>query len=171
MTSIGPYHQKTNMTFMFDKHDLRGSLPQKTECINSISNIISMNPDFSKFRYILRLSKLDNLYNDKQANFTLFVPSDACLSNIPDAVFVNMDLLTARSIIKASTLNRKITSDILSDSPCAYFMSNSSINRLFVSNNNGQILINNNINVIGKDIMAENGIIHVIDNLIWPLII
>ena len=169
MTSVGPYHQKTNMTFMFDKSDLRGPLPQKVECHNSLSNIISMNPDFSKFRYILRLSKLDGLYSDIQANFTLFVPSDDALTNIPDSVFVNMDLLTARNIIKTSTLNNRITSDILSDSPCSYFMTNNPTNRLFVTNLNGQITIDNHINIIGTDIMASNGIIHVVDGLIRPL--
>jgi len=169
MTSVGPYHQKTNLTFMFDKSDLRGPLPQKVEHPNSLSSIISMNPDFSKFRYILRMSKLDGLYNDMQANFTLFVPSDAALINIPESVFVNMDLLTARHIVKTSTLNNRITSDILSDSPCSYFMTNSPANRLFVTNVNGQITIDNHINVIGTDIMAVNGIIHVVDGLIQPL--
>ena len=169
MTSVGPYHQKTNLTFMFDKSDLRGPLPQKVESPNSLSNIISMNPDFSKFRYILRLSKLDAIYNDIQANFTLFVPSDDALINIPESVFVNMDLLTARHIVKTSTLNSRITSDILSDSPCSYFMTNNSANRLFVTNVNGQSTIDNHINVIGADIMAVNGIIHVVDGLIKPL--
>jgi uncharacterized surface protein with fasciclin (FAS1) repeats len=168
MTSTGPYHQKTNLTFMFDKNDLRGPLPKKTDCLNSLSYILSATPEFSKFRYILRLSKLDDLYNDQQANFTLFVPTN---DSIPESMLVNMDLLTARNIITASTLNYRITSDILSDSPCAYFTTNNAANRMFVSNFAGQTTINNYINLIGKDISATNGIIHVIDKMLLPIII
>jgi uncharacterized surface protein with fasciclin (FAS1) repeats len=171
MTSNGPYHQKTNMTFMFDRKDLRGPLPQKVLNPNTLSYIISMNPDFSRFRYILRLAKMEDLYNDIQADFTVFVPSDTCLRSIPDSIFVNMDLITARNIVTTSTLNRRITYDILSDSPCANFMSNNPVNRLFITNLNGQTSIFNDINVIQSDIMATNGIIHVVDGLIRPLIL
>jgi hypothetical protein len=99
------------------------------------------------------------------------VPSDNNLRNIPESVFVNMDLLTAKSIIKTSTLNNRITGDILSDSPCSYFMSNNPSNRLFITNVNGQTSIYNDINVIKTDIIATNGIIHIIDGLIWPILI
>ena len=40
--------------------------------------------------------------------------------------------------------------------------------RLFVTNMNGKTYINNNIQVIEKDLDALNGTVHVIDNLIWP---
>lgn len=169
MVSIGPYCEKTNMTHMFNMNDLRGPLPQKIENPGSLSYIISNTREFSKFRYILRLSKLDGIYNDLEANFTLFVPTDLSLSNIPDTFLTNMDLLTARQIVRASTLNRRITSDILSDSPCAYFNTRDEKSRLFITNMNGQTSINNNINVINSDIQAFNGIIHVTDGLIWPI--
>lgn len=171
MTSIGPYSEKTNLSYMYDKVDLRGPLPQKIDILGSLSWIISMTPNFSKFRYILRLAKLDNMLCDLNVNYTVFVPTDESLSDIPENVFLNMDLLTARSIIQASILKRKITSDILSDNPCSYFMTLNPYTRLFVTNVNGQTSIDNHINIIKSDIMANNGIIHATNGLIKPNII
>ncbi len=166
MTSIGPYSEKTNLSYMYDKVDLRGPLPQKKDFPSSLAWIISMTPNFSKFRYILRLSKLDEMFSDQQSSYTVFVPTDESLSNIPENIFLNMDLLTARSIIQASTLKNRITSDVLSDNPCSYFMTLNPYTRLFITNANGQTSIDNDINVVKSDIMVNNGIIHVTDGLI-----
>ena len=84
---------------------------------------------------------------------------------------MNMDQSTARNIIKSSMLNRRITSDLLEDSPAAYFLTTHPPNRLFVTNISGHTHINNDTNVINKNIQAINGIIHVVDKMLWPLII
>mgnify|MGYP001289925403 CR=1 FL=1 len=170
MVSLGPYHEKTSNMYILDQRLPRGSAYSKqVECPNSLSYIISNEKRFSKFRYILRLSKLNNLYNDIQSNSTLFVPTDNFLQNIPESVFINMDLLTARQIIKASTLKNRITNDILKDNPSCYFITENSTNKLLVTNFNNQTKLNNQINLLDEEIFANNGIIHVIDDLILPL--
>ena len=168
MVSSGPYTQSMNQTHMFDLPDLRGPLPIIIKCPNSLSGIVDSHPDFTKFKYMLNLAKLDTLYGDLQADFTIFVPSDNALRHINNNVFLNMNKNTARHIIKSSTLKRKITSAILSDSPASWFHTMDPPNRLFVTNINGKTYLNNTINVVHKDIPASNGIIHVIDGLIWP---
>ena len=96
--------------------------------------------------------------------------TDDFLKYIPESVFVNMDLVTARNIIQASTLENRITSEILKDSKCSFFTTMNKYNRLSVKNNNINIILNNNINVIQTDIICTNGIIHIIDSLIIPKI-
>lgn len=169
MVSIGPYTEKTNYTHMFDMGDLRGPLPIKKPVKNTLTYFLENHPEFSRFYYILKLAKLGHLYADKQANFTLFVPTNTCLSYIPEDVFVNMDISTAKHIIKASTLNRRITSDILEDSPASYFLTQDPTSRLFVSNLSGRTKINNTIDVVAKDLLMCNGIVHIINNIIWPI--
>ncbi len=171
MVSTGPYTEAMNFTHMFDIPDTRGPLPIRIETPGSLSYLVANHPDFSKFRYMLRLAKLDGLYNDCQANFTIFIPSDYELRNIPDSVFINMDNATARHIVLSSTLNRKITADILEDSKAMYFLTRDPPNRLLVTNNEDRTYINRDINIIHKDMIATNGVIHVIDALIKPLII
>ena len=45
MTSIGPYSEKTNLSYMYDKVDLRGPLPQKKDFPSSLAWVISMTPN------------------------------------------------------------------------------------------------------------------------------
>lgn len=172
MTSVGPYNQSYDLSFMYSIPELRSveSVNLNTTS-NSLLDIINSHEDFRKFRYILNLSGMANKYSDPQANFTIFVPSDATLSKIPEEIFINMDISLARSIIKSSTLKRRISSKILEYSPADYFITTDPINKLFVTNNNRITMINKYINVIHKDQEADNGLLHVIDGLIWPITI
>ena len=168
MVSIGPYSEAMNFTQMFDMPDLRGPLPKIIPCKGSITSIVHEHQDFSSFKYMLNVAKLESVYNDPQADFTVFVPSDKSLSSIDNNVFLNMDIAVARHIIKSSTLKRKITAAVLGDSPASWFHTQDPPNRLFITNMNGRTRINNNINVIHKNMYAKNGLIHVIDGFIWP---
>jgi len=185
MTSSGPYTPYLNFTHMFNIPDLRGPLPIKLSSPNTLLNIIQLHPDFQKFYHLIKLANLENILNDIQADFTMFVSSDKALSRIiGDDIFTNMDILTARAILRSSMLNNRISSEVFKDSPCAYYNTVDQANRLCITNVNGETYINNtakvnNINknlgknakVIYKDIVATNGIIHVIDNLIIPYIV
>lgn len=168
MVSIGPNSQSYNFTHMFDMGDLRGCPKNKPRCENSLMFLIDNNPDFSKFRYMVNLAKMDDLLDNIQADFTLFVPSDMFMNKIDDSVFVNMDIAEARHIVKSSMLDRKITSDLLSCSSAAFFNTKDPPNRLFISNVSGKLYINNDVNIIKADVKANNGIIHVIDKLLLP---
>lgn len=168
MTSSGPYSESLNYRQMFDMTDLRGSLPEQKNCETSITGLVQSNPDMQRFSYIMNLAQLGGIYNAPQADFTLFVPSDHAIKHIPESVFTNMDQSTARHLVQSSTLNRRITSDLLEQSPAATFYTMDKPNNLFISNISGQTYVNNDIKVLHKDIPAGNGLIHVIDGLLWP---
>lgn len=165
-----PNSSPYNFTSMFNMTDRRGNLPVEKPCPGSLLDKIQNTPDFSKFSYIVELSNFKSILNAPQANFTLFVPSDNALKNISDNVFINMDSTTAWYLIKSSIIKNKIPSEILEDSPAAYFYTLSECNRLFITNVSGTTYIDDNIKIIKKDILCTNGIIHVIDGLIYPII-
>lgn len=171
MVSMGPATQSYNFSHMWNTKDLRGCLPKEVDYPTSLMSIINKHPDFSKFRYMVKLAKLEGIFNSTQADFTIFVPSDKAIAGLGDSVFMNMDDAIARHIVKSSTLDRKIPSELLEDSPAAYFLTKDPPNRLFITNISGRTYINNDINIIHKDMQAVNGLIHVIDKLIWPEII
>ena len=171
MVSIGPYSQSCNYTHMWNKGDLRPLSKKEQFCPHSLMGIINSNTDFTKFKYLVKLARLENILDHSQANFTLFVPSDKALQGINENIFSNMDDATARHIVRSSILNYRYPSEILESSPAIYYNTIDSPNRLFISNISGQTYINNCINIIKKDILTSNGIIHVIDKLIQPEII
>ena len=128
--------------------------------------VINNTPEFSKFKYIVETAMMDDILGSLQSEFTLFIPSDRAIESLD--ILKNIDISLARHIIKTSMLDRKIPSEILEDSSSSYFRTNDSANRLLIRNIFGVTYINDNIKIIYKDITTLNGIIHVVDNLIWP---
>ena len=172
MTSSGPYSQSYNFTHMFDFNDYNGPLPKVLPCPNSLLSIVNNNPDFSIFKFMVYRARLESFLNSIQANFTIFIPSDKhLLRKVDKDIFTNMDILTARSIVKTSMLNDRISSEVLGDSPAAYYYTTEPSNRLFITNINGDTIINDYIKIIKKDVLLSNGIVHVIDGLIIQFII
>lgn len=172
MVSVGPTTQSYDLSHMYLIPDLRSTGPVKQNIDpTSLLGIINSNTDFRKFRYILNLSGMSGRYSDPQGEFTIFVPSDSTIAQIPEEVFINMDSSTARTIVSSSTFKRRIPSELIEDYPASYFITADPINKLFITNISGRTVINDCINVIKKDIIASNGIIHVVDGLLWPIII
>ena len=167
----GPNSQSYNFTSMFNMTDKRGLFPIAKPCPGTLLDVIENTPNFSKFRYILKLSIQQGILNSVQSNFTMFVPNDESLKNINDNVFINMDTTSAWYIVKSCMIKNKIPSEIIEDSPAAYYYTLSEGNRLFITNIRGITYLNNSIKIIHKDIMCTNGIIHVIDGLFIPNIL
>ena len=172
MTANQPYSMSYDFSHMYSIKDLRGPYPKAAACKGSLLDIIEHHPDFRIFNFMLDRAQMKQIFNEKQANFTIFIPSDRALSlKDNEDVFTNMDILTAKTIVKASSLNNRISSEILEDSPNAWYYTMSEQNRLCITNISENTYINGDIKVLYKDILATNGIIHVIDNIIIPYII
>ena len=164
MVSVGPDSQPCNLTHMFDFF-LRSQTGHKTLDQDSLFGIINRTEDFSFFKRIVENAMMCDILNSSQTDFTLFVPhNDAFLGK--DLNY--MDISLARHIVRTSTLDKKITSELLEDSATSYFATKDPPNRLFVRNFNGDTFINDQAKVVYKDIIATNGIIHIVDKLIIP---
>ena len=98
---------------------------------------------------------LANDYDALQANCTFFAPPDEYLRHIPEGVFVNMDRGTARSLIMSLTLDRRIPYVLLADSPIATYNTRLIPNKLFITNVNGDMYINNTIKVTPGDVHEQ----------------
>jgi len=169
MTSLTPTTMSLDNSHMYSFTDLRKCIKgPKQYCKGSIMDIINSNADFSKFAYIIKLARLDNVLNDIQANFTIFVPSNRMINDISEGVFTNLDISSARQIVLTSIIKYRIPSSLLSDSPASYFITMNPVEKLFITNMNNIIYINNCISVVHTDIEATNGLIHIVDKLIWP---
>jgi len=168
MVSIGPNSQSYNFTHMFRMRDLRSPKQPPSYCRDSLMGIISRSTNFSKFKHMVLTAGLDAVLNDPQANFTMFVPDDRAIQGLGDGIFLNMDDATARHVVKASMLDRRITSDILESSRAAYYITKDPPNRLFITNIKGKTCVSNDVHIVQKDVQATNGVIHVVDKLLWP---
>tara|TARA_Y100000389_G_scaffold203882_2_gene253925 strand:- start:60 stop:575 length:516 start_codon:yes stop_codon:yes gene_type:complete len=171
MTSIGPYTQTLNFTHMFDIQDLRGERKPQV-CPGSLLAIIDdKNNDFSLYSFVVKLAGLNLELTEPQANFTLFIPTDTVLKekNLEHYI-LNMDRLSARDFILSSMLNNKITTDLLMISKACKFITRKQPYDLNVLCVDDKIIINGRARLIEKDLEAVNGLIHVVDNVLFPLV-
>lgn len=172
MAYISPNSQSYNFTHMFDMTDRRGPLPKKEPCPGSLLDIISKDPRFSKFHHILQKAMMTEFLNSPMANYTVFVPDDNRLQYF-GPFLENMDLLTARNIAKNSIVYGRLSSEVLKDSPISYLYTSqdNSRDRLCITNMDDRTIINGTIEVLEWDILATNGIIHVVEGLLVPYMI
>lgn len=168
MVSLSPDTQSYNFTHMYDFIDYKGNKAPELSKKNTIYNFLVNNPNFSKALSLVNKAMFDGDFNSEQGNFTLFVPSNDSLKNIPDEYFNTMNVGTAKHIINASTLNRRVPKKNLMFSPVAYFNTRNATMRMYITNINDITIINECVNVVKYDINFENGIIHVVDNFIFP---
>ena len=175
MTSNAPNSQATNYTYLFEKQNYRTACKPIKPNKNSLLDIINNSPDLTVFKNVVRVGKYQEILNSPQSNFTIFVPTDQTIlgttngmRNRDEIISGELDIGLAIEVLKASILNDKITSELLEYSPFTYLIPIDKTNRLFIKNISGITTINNNITVLVKDIICENGVIHIIDDIIIP---
>jgi len=99
--------------------------------------------------------------------FTVFAPTNAAFENLPDGV---LDDLLANPAILAQVLqyhvvSGKVMSGDVTTGSVPTLLEGTSLN---VVVNGDQIVINDLSNVIGEDVDASNGVIHLIDEVLIP---
>jgi len=137
----------------------------------SIVDIALSNPEFSTLVTALTAADLVGTLADLDGEFTVFAPTNAAFDNLPAGTLDSLlaDTATLRQIL----LYHVFGGNVLSDSAIniARSMENTvpmkndvSAALSFVDN----MLFVNGANVSAANITAENGVIHVIDNVILP---
>lgn len=170
MVSIGPYTQAYDMKHMYDFVDLRGKRKPCDYNTNTLMGIIGNNPDFTIFTKIVKKAGYTGKLSDKQADFTIFVPSDSELKNKYSQQFLdNIDDGLSRQILAFSMMNRKIDQQLLQSSPVSIFPTLDRSSSMYVNTVSDITMLPNCTKVIHWNHPAENGIVHVIDNLLVPV--
>lgn len=162
---MGPNSYSRLYFHMTDFKDKRGNSRTIKINENSILDIISKTEEFSNYREIVRHSQYESKLNDCSIVTTVFVPVNEAF---PNEFLDNLDRLQANVFIQSNSIDRSITSELLEYSPYSILPTKfNTPNNLKVSNVNGSTYING-CKIIIKDIMAENGVIHVVDKLNIP---
>lgn len=171
MTSLGPAHQSHDYKHMYmPKKDIYRNTAPSMGTPNSLYGIISSNPDFTLFRKIVMVAGVDNILSSEQFNGTLFVPSDTFFEE--NINLVSFDRTTARSIFDYLSLPTQIGSRSLKSIPFSRIRNrHKSSSYIDIKNMNDTCILDNVANVITFDILASNGVIHIIDRLITPITI
>lgn len=181
MTSCGPDGQPSLYTHMWSFPDYRqqgnnsqSSQPALAPCFSpgSLYAYFYGNPSFSKFRTIIDRAQMIGQLGGPQANFTILAPKDESLTQIPIEYFTKMDNGLAKQILDASIIHRPQNRKILTSSPVSYYATKNPEMRMYITNigtKSGMVTrVNNCASIVEWDIECNNGIIHVVDNIIAP---
>ncbi len=145
--------------------------PIVEEPTNSIVDIALSNPDFSTLVDALSRTNLVSALQG-EGPFTVFAPTDAAFSNL-----FNTLGLSGLDEIDNSTLTSILLYHVVPDEALSSSLSTGYIQSLstaapdgntlslFVSTMGG-VSINGNVNVVSADIIADNGVVHVVDRSI-----
>ena len=98
--------------------------------------------------------------------FTLFAPTDEAFKNLPDGALEGLlkDKEALKNVLLYHVVSGKVSSKEVVDLNKATTLNGADLN---IKTNNGKVMIND-ADVIGADVMASNGIIHVIDKVLLP---
>ena len=139
---------------------------------NHIFNVAFDNGNFTTLIAALEATGLDSVLADESAQFTVFAPTDTAFAllgqNAVDALLADTDAL--RNILLYHVISG---STILQDGAVTAAQSN--MNTVTMANNqtaalsfvDSKLFINKS-NVSAADVMASNGVIHVVDQVIIP---
>lgn len=123
-----------------------------------------INTFHPKFAMIIKKSRLDWHMADIQFRGTIFLPLER---SIDENAILNMDINTARKIVKYHFMTGLYPKDVLFTSTFQQLQTTIkgySI-QAYISDK-GFMILNNNTPIIHYDIQLNNGIIHIIPNLL-----
>jgi uncharacterized surface protein with fasciclin (FAS1) repeats len=98
--------------------------------------------------------------------FTVFAPTDEAFKNLPKGALEGLlkDKEALKNVLLYHVVSGKVSSKEVVDLNKATTLNGSDLN---IKTNNGKVMIND-ADVIGADVIASNGIIHVIDKVLLP---
>jgi len=151
--------------------------PAETEAMadpGTIVDIAVANPDFSTLVTAVTEAGLVDVLADPNAQWTVFAPTNAAFAALPegvlDTVLADKELLTR--ILTYHVVEGVVTSDMVS-TMMAPTMEMGSVGgellggQLDVQVSDAGVTVNG-ANVVATDIMASNGVIHVVDAVLLP---
>jgi len=132
-------------------------------------------PNFEYFDWIVKKADMELKMAHEQFDSTLFVVDNNYLikqfnnKERLEHFLKNLDKNNAVNLLNAHILNRQIyKKTLLSQRLTKVYTKNNKTELMFL-NNNGHMTINNKSNLLKEDIQLSNGLIHIVDQLFFPI--
>lgn len=139
---------------------------------NTIADIAVANPNFSILVEALSKADIVNTVADKSANLSVFAPTndafvallgDLGLNSLDDVPTATLKMILLYHVVQGKAMSTDLSSGYIS----TLATSNGNNLSMYVNVENG-VSLNKNSKVTTADIVADNGVIHVIDKVILP---
>ncbi|BAT55619.1 hypothetical protein NOS3756_46120 [Nostoc sp. NIES-3756] len=136
-----------------------------------MANIVETAVNAGKFKSLVQAAEaaqiLDALKSDEI--FTLFAPTDEAFAKLPEGTLDSLlkDIPKLKKILAYHVAYGDVRSDDLVQIEEAETLEGSVV---AIESKNGKVKVND-ANVVQTDILADNGVIHVIDSVLMPAMV
>ena len=148
----------TSISFAGDHHNKKGS----------DKDIVTIAVESGNFNTLAKALTETGLVEALQGDgpFTVFAPTDEAFAKLPEGTIESLlnDKETLKTILLYHVVSGKVTSDKVVDLTEAETLAGKNIN---IKVKDGKVMINN-ATVTTADVMASNGVIHIIDTVLIP---
>eukprot|EP00592_Proboscia_alata_P014804 CAMPEP_0194397656 /NCGR_PEP_ID=MMETSP0174-20130528/125665_1 /TAXON_ID=216777 /ORGANISM="Proboscia alata, Strain PI-D3" /LENGTH=971 /DNA_ID=CAMNT_0039193857 /DNA_START=24 /DNA_END=2940 /DNA_ORIENTATION=- len=128
---------------------------------DNIVNVASANGNFGTLLAAANAAGLVDTLSNPDATLTVFAPSDAAFEGI-DVMTLVSDLEALKTLLLNHVLDTEVYSKDLSNGQVVTMLGGGEVTVLIAD---GKVMLNNAV-VVSPDVMASNGVIHVLDKLI-----
>jgi uncharacterized surface protein with fasciclin (FAS1) repeats len=134
-------------------------------CTNSIYDIVSNSADHTTLKVAIDACALNGVLSDP-GSLTLFAPTDAAFNLLPSGTVAALlaDIPQLTDILKHHVVGSSVMSSTLSNNQVVTTLLGTDVT--VIINSTGVFI--DNAQVIVADILADNGVVHVIDAVLLP---
>lgn len=136
----------------------------------SLVDVASANGSFTTLVSALQSTGLDTTLADLTTDFTVFAPTDAAFAKLPEGTLESLTAEQLTSIL----LYHVVPGEVLADAAISVAQTSDNMvataqgDKVALSFANSTLFVNG-AKVSSADVMADNGVTHVIDNVIMPI--
>jgi hypothetical protein len=147
---------------------------------------------YDSFREIVRIARMEDILKDPQANFTIFVPLDlpwpretlqSCIGNtIAEKDVFGLNFNTARTIVDSLIIPSVLSTTMMMQTAFARYKTRDNVNTLTIETQHCVqfepetynkppfgVILNGKARIFTPDILASNGMVHVVGQLPYYL--
>lgn len=135
----------------------------------SIVDVAIENGNFTTLAAALQSTGLDAVLADLETNYTVFAPTDAAFAKLPDGTLESLTTEQLSDILLYHVLPGKVMADgaIMTAQSMDNMVETANEDKVSLSFVNSTLFVNG-AKVSTADVMAANGVIHVVDTVILP---
>jgi uncharacterized surface protein with fasciclin (FAS1) repeats len=173
MAYFAPVIPALDLTYTYTRVVPRGNSGGVPINPGSLWDYLNESPKHKIFRHLVSIAQLSEIFNDQQAEVTVFVPDDELLlKKFPRNVFINMEKHQARRMIEYNTLPRLINMKELLSSGSMKLNTRIRGQVIYTqvkgSHENPTLFLNMTSRVVRPNLIVGNALIHVTDAFVVP---
>ena len=142
----------------------------ETAATQSIAEIAAANPDLTILTAALKAAGLDTMMMDA-GTYTVFAPTDEAFAAVLTKLNVTKEELLANTDLLKTVLPYHVVPMVVKAADIPYGTDIKTVNGQTISISDANVITDasgNTANIVGTDVMATNGVVHVIDTVLLP---